>query len=110
MTTTIREVRASDRDVVYDICLRTSDAGEDGTHRYADPLLPGHVWAGAYVALEPEHGFVVVDHVDRAFGYILGALDSRRFEAELERAWWPTLRAHYPSATRRRPLTGSPAS
>ena len=84
MTATIRNVRAGDRDAVYDICLRTADAGDDGTHLYTDPLLPGHVWAGAYVALEPEHGFVVDDD-GRAIGYILGALDSRAFEAELER-------------------------
>ena len=91
----IRNVEATDRDAVYDICLRTADAGDDGTALYADRLLPGHVWAGAYVALEPEHGFVV-DNGDRAVGYVLGALDSRAFEAELERAWWPSLRAEYP--------------
>ena len=84
MTATIRHVRAGDRDAVYDICLRTADAGDDGTHLYTDPRLPGHVWAGAYMALEPEHGFVVDDD-DRVVGYILGALDSRRFEAQLER-------------------------
>jgi ribosomal protein S18 acetylase RimI-like enzyme len=95
VTATIRNVRPGDRDAVYDICLRTADAGDDGTHHYTDPLLPGHVWAGAYVALEPEHGFVVDDD-DQAIGYILGALDSRAFEAELERDWWPTLRAQYP--------------
>jgi GNAT superfamily N-acetyltransferase len=96
VTSTIRNVRAGDRDAVYDICLRTADAGDDGTHLYTDPSLPGHVWAGAYVALEPEHGFVVVDD-DQAIGYILGALDSRAFEAALERDWWPTLRARYPA-------------
>jgi ribosomal protein S18 acetylase RimI-like enzyme len=95
VTATVRPVRAGDRDAVYDICLRTADAGDDGTHLYSDPRLPGHVWAGAYVALEPEHGFVV-DDGGRVVGYILGALDSRRFEAHLERAWWPRLRAQYP--------------
>ena len=95
MTATIRNVRADDRDAVYDICLRTADAGDDGTHLYADPLLPGHVWAGAYLALETEHGFVL-DDGDRPIGYILGALDSRAHEAELERVWWPALRAQYP--------------
>lgn len=96
MTATIRNVCAGDRDAVYEICLRTADAGADGTHLYADPQLPGHVWAGGYVALEPEHGYVVVDGADRPVGYALGALDSRAFEAELERVWWPRLRAHYP--------------
>jgi ribosomal protein S18 acetylase RimI-like enzyme len=97
VTAPIRNVHAGDRDAVYDICLRTADAGADGTHLYSDPLLPGHVWAGAYVALEPEHGFVVVDD-DRPVGYVLGALDSRAFEALLARDWWPTLRAQYPLA------------
>ncbi len=99
MSATIRQVRAGDRDAIYDICLRTSDAGGDGRHLYADPELPGHVWAGAYVALEPEHGFVVVDAEDRAIGYILGALDSVRFEERLEAQWWPSLRRRYRTGT-----------
>jgi ribosomal protein S18 acetylase RimI-like enzyme len=92
----IRSVRASDRDAVYEICLRTADAGEDGSHLYSDPELPGHIWAGPYVALEPEHDFVVVDDDDRAIGYILAARDSRAFEARLECEWWPDLRTRYP--------------
>jgi ribosomal protein S18 acetylase RimI-like enzyme len=92
----IRSVRPSDHDAVYEICLRTADAGEDGSHLYSDPELPGHIWAGPYVALEPEHGFVVVGDDDRAIGYILAARDSRAFEARLEREWWPDLRRRYP--------------
>lgn len=93
----IRAVRADDRAAIYDICLRTADAGADATHLYRDPLLPGHVWAGAYVEFEPEHGFVV-DRGDGPIGYALGALDSREFEATLEREWWPALRGRYPLA------------
>ena len=96
MSRSIRSVRASDHDAVYEICLRTADAGEDGSHLYSDPELPGHIWAGPYVALEPEHGFVVVGDDDRAIGYILAARDSRAFEARLEREWWPDLRTRYP--------------
>jgi ribosomal protein S18 acetylase RimI-like enzyme len=91
----IRLVRRDDTDAVYDICLRTADAGGDASHLYDDPRLPGHVWAGPYVAHEPEHGFVVVDDADVPIGYILGASDSRAFEALLERAWWPALRDRY---------------
>jgi ribosomal protein S18 acetylase RimI-like enzyme len=101
----IRPVRPADRDAVYEICLRTADAGDDGSHLSTDPQLPGHVWAGPYVALEPEHGFVVADDGDRAVGYILGARDSRAFEARLEREWWPDLRARYP-LDEPRPLAG----
>lgn len=95
---TIRGVRAGDRDAVYDICLRTADAGDDGTHLYSDPLLPGHIWAGPYVAFEPEHGVVVVDGDDRAIGYALAASDSRSFESLLAERWWPELQARYPAA------------
>ncbi len=96
MSHSIRSVRATDRDAVYEICLRTADAGEDGSHLYSDLELPGHIWAGPYVALEPEHGFVVVDDADQAIGYILAARDTLAFEARLEQEWWPALRLHYP--------------
>lgn len=101
MSGDIRNVRALDRDVVYDICLRTADAGGDASHLYDDPMLPGHVWAGAYIADQPGHGFVVVDHADRPLGYVLAALDSRSFEERLEQFWWPTLRERYPSEVER---------
>jgi ribosomal protein S18 acetylase RimI-like enzyme len=81
---------------MYDICVRTADAGGDARHLHADPDLPGHVWAGAYVALEPEHAFVLVVDDDRPIGYVIGALDSRSFEARCEQEWWPHLRRRYP--------------
>ena len=63
---------------------------------HGDPNLPGHVWAGAYVTLEPEHAVVLVDDDDVPIGYVIGALDSRSFEARCEREWWPSLRKQYP--------------
>ncbi len=87
---------------MYDICVRTADAGGDARPLHSDPDLPGHVWAGAYVTLEPEHAFVLVDgdgdDGDVPIGYVIGALDSRSFEARCERAWWPSLRKRYPVA------------
>lgn len=99
----IRPVRAEDLDAVYDICLRTSDAGGDATGLHDDPHLPGHIWAAPYVVHEPEHGFVIVDAADRPIGYVLGAIDTRRFEERLEREWWPELRRRYPVGRERRP-------
>ena len=99
----IRSVRADDLDAVYAICLQTSDAGSDATALHDDPHLPGHVWAAPYVVHEPDHGFVTVDANDRPTGYALGALDSRAFEARLEREWWPRLRQQYPLGVERRP-------
>ena len=92
----IRPARPGDLDALYEICLRTADAGEDATMLHGDPELPGHVWAAPYLVHEPRHAFVVVDPDDVAVGYVLGAADSRAFETELERSWWPDLRDRYP--------------
>lgn len=81
---------------MYDICVRTADAGRDARHLHGDPDLPGHVWAGAYVALEPEHAFVLVGDDDVPIGYVIGALDTRAFEHRCEQTWWPPLRDRYP--------------
>jgi ribosomal protein S18 acetylase RimI-like enzyme len=104
----IRPIRADDLDAIYDICVKTSDAGNDATSLHDDPRLPGHVWAAPYVVHQPEHAFVIVDveeadDADRPIGYVLGAVDSREFEALLEREWWPTLRRQYPLDAERRP-------
>ena len=99
----IRPIRRGDLDAIYEICLRTSDAGNDATALHDDPRLPGHVWAAPYVLHEPEHGFVTVGDDDRPIGYVLGAVDSRSFERVLEREWWPALREGYPLGVERRP-------
>ena len=83
---------------MYDICVRTADSGSDGRHLYADHDLPGHMWTGAYLALEPDLAFVL-DEPERldVAGYVIGALDTVAFEALLETDWWPDLRARHPN-------------
>ena len=90
----IRHATRDDLAAVYDVCLRTADAGADATGLYDDPMLPGHVWAGAYVMLEPTLAFVLEDDLGVA-GYVLGALDTAVFEQRCERSWWPDLRRRY---------------
>ncbi|GHF33555.1 ribosomal protein S18 acetylase RimI-like enzyme [Deinococcus metalli] len=92
---TIRPACESDRDALYTICLETGDSGEDATGLYADPLILGHVYAGPYLSHAPDYAFVLEDE-QGVGGYVIGAPDSRAFEATLEREWWPALRAQYP--------------
>ncbi len=94
----IRRSQPSDLDALYDICLRTGAAGRDATALLADPRLLGELFVAPYARLEPEHAFVL-DDGSGAQGYIVGALDTRTFEARLEDAWWPALRARYPGPT-----------
>ena len=92
---TLRAAQPDDRDALYDICVRTGDAGRDATGLIDHPALYGHLYAGAYLALEP--AFATVAALDGVVvGYVLAALDTASFEARLEREWWPPLRAAHP--------------
>ncbi|WP_027482276.1 GNAT family N-acetyltransferase [Deinococcus pimensis] len=92
---TIRHAFLEDRRALYRVCLETGDSGQDATPLYQDPDLLGHIYAGPYAALAPEFAFVLED-AEGVAGYVIGALDTREFEARLEREWWPALRARYP--------------
>jgi ribosomal protein S18 acetylase RimI-like enzyme len=93
----IREFRPGDTDALYEICLRTVDAGNDGTPLYPTyPELPGHLALGANLILEPEFAFVLQDETGAPAGYVVGALDTRAFYKKCEQLWWPPLRERYP--------------
>lgn len=91
---TIRAFRPGDEAAVYDICLRTGASGKDATSLYEHPELLGHVFAGPYMRLCPEFASVIDE--GEVLGYVLGAPDTRAFEARCEAEWWPPLRARYP--------------
>ena len=48
----IRPYRDADLGAVYDVCVRTADAGARGKYR-SDDLMPD-LFAGPYVFLEPD--------------------------------------------------------
>ena len=91
----IRPVEPGDLDALYEVCLRTGDAGEDATDRFADPRLLGEVYVGPYLMMPSGIGFTAVENGIPS-GYVLAAVDTRRFEAECEAEWWPPLRERYP--------------
>lgn len=90
----IRPYRPADGDDLYAIALATGASGADASSLYDDPKLVGHVYAAPYGALYPETAFVVEDAAGVA-GYIVGAADTRAFEALAEARWWPSLRRRY---------------
>ncbi|TFY65638.1 hypothetical protein EVG20_g5447 [Dentipellis fragilis] len=104
MTLTIRPATAADSPALSRICLVTGDVGASAEPLHTHGELPGLVWALPYVHIpDVTWGFVVVDdsapddHSTAAVkGYILGASDTRAFEAKAEETWWPPLRAKYP--------------
>lgn len=93
MPLAVRGARPDDTERLYEICLRTGDAGEDATARHADARLLGDVYVGAYLAFSPDLAFVLVGEDDVPVGYVLGVADTLAFEHRCEQEWWPRLLA-----------------
>jgi ribosomal protein S18 acetylase RimI-like enzyme len=94
----IRRATEADVDDLYEICLRTGDAGEDASAVLTDRRLLGELFVAPYAALEPELTFVAVDD-DGVAGYVVGTADTRGFEARQEAEWFPALRARHPKGS-----------
>jgi GNAT superfamily N-acetyltransferase len=94
-----RAVEPADAPVLSVLCRLTGDSGADATDRTAFPDLLGDVYATpyahAYGVDGRSFGTLVLDD-DGPAGYVLGCLDTARFEAWREEHWWPTLRERYP--------------
>lgn len=92
---TIRRAHADDLPALYEVCLRTGDAGQDATALHDHPTLLGEIYVGPYVVLPGCIALTAVDEGGPA-GYCLAAVDTRDFEARCEADWWPALRARHP--------------
>ena len=90
----IRPYRPADLDAVYDICVRTADAGGDARGQYSSDRLMGDLFAAPYVTLEPERAYVLDDGTGTAAGYVLGTADTVRFARRYRDEWLP--RTDYP--------------
>ncbi|WP_335984153.1 GNAT family N-acetyltransferase [Streptomyces sp. CA2R106] len=95
----VRPYRPADLPALYDVCLRTADAGQDATASYAeaDRDLLGAIFAAPYAVLEPALTFVVDDGDGRAVGYVLGTGDTARFVERFRAEWLPGVAARWPA-------------
>ena len=90
----IRPYRETDFAAVYDVCVRTADAGGDARGKYhSDDLMPD-LFAGPYVFLEPDFA-VVLDDGHRAVGYVIGTPDTAAFARAYRARWIPRLAGRY---------------
>jgi len=86
----IRNAQSSDEAAILNICVRTADRGQDGSHLYSDPRLPGLVWALPYIRFCPDNAFVLTkDGI--VMGYCVAVPDTIAYEDWLEAQWWPSL-------------------
>lgn len=85
----IRAYRPADLSALYDICVRTADAGGDARGQYASDQLMGDLFAVPYATLEPEHAYVLDDGTGTAVGYVLGTADTATFVRRYRTEWIP---------------------
>lgn len=99
-----RPATQADAPALSRICLLTGDAGSSAEHLFSRPELIGLVYAEPYVFMSNTLGFVLCTSDqdgsggERVVGYILCALDTQTYEAELREKWWPALRQQYPTS------------
>ncbi|MFC5908907.1 GNAT family N-acetyltransferase [Streptacidiphilus monticola] len=94
----IRPYRPSDREGLYEVCVRTGDNGADAAALYPDPRILPDIFVGPYLALEPELAFVLAESegAGRPVGYILGTADTAAFVARYRARWLPGVADRYP--------------
>jgi ribosomal protein S18 acetylase RimI-like enzyme len=105
----IRPYRDTDLSAVYDVCIRTADAGGDARGMYSSDDLMPDLFAGPYVFLAPEFAFVL-DDGERAAGYVLGTPDTAAFVLAYRERWMPRLDGRYPVPTENTGPPDPPAS
>lgn len=92
----VRAYRPDDLPAVYDICVRTADAGGDARGKYRSDQLMGDLYAAPYAVLEPEHAHVLDDGAGTAVGYVVGTADTAAFVRRYRDGWIPRLAGRYP--------------
>lgn len=91
----LRPYRPSDRAAIYDICVRTADAGGDARGQYSNDELMPDVYAGPYLEYSPDLVTVVVDDVDTVLGYLIGVADTAAYVRWYRENWLPDFAAKY---------------
>jgi len=101
----IEPYRPEFEDGAYEVCLKTANHGDDGTHLFPnDPKLIGERFVGPYIHLQPDLAFILSDSKGVVCGYVLGALDSVEFYNNMLNLWYPKLREKYPKPQHSHPF------
>jgi ribosomal protein S18 acetylase RimI-like enzyme len=94
----IRSYVGSDRAALYDICVRTADAGGDARGMWSSDDLMPDLFAYPYVVLGPHLAFVL-DAGGEVVGYAVGTADTASFAAAYRDRYIPLMADRYPAPT-----------
>lgn len=92
----IRPYRPADRAAMYEVCVKTADAGQDATGILSDDRLWGDLFAVPYVQRHPDLAWVVESDDERVIGYLVATDDTDAFAAWFRDEWWPRFHDRFP--------------
>ena len=81
------------------VCLETANGGKGATHLHNLHDLVGEIYVAPYVLHEQNFAFSLKAN-EKVVGYVLGVLDTGRFESRLDTDYWPATKAKYAALTR----------
>lgn len=90
----LRPYQSSDLSALYEICLKTTRNGEDGSDNCIHPELVGSYYAAPYAIHDPGLCLMLTDEAGPC-GYVLGTADTRAFTAWFNETWSPEIRARF---------------
>lgn len=90
----LRSYQSSDLSALYQICLKTTRNGEDGSDNCIHPELVGSYYAAPYAVFDPAMCLILADETGPC-GYVLGTSDTRAFTAWFNSSWLPVIRARF---------------
>lgn len=102
----LRSIELRDLESLFAISIATGLHGGNASQLYADQRLIGQIYSAPYCVLLPEFG-LVVEEESAVVGFAVGAPNTRKWEARLEKEWWPSLRRRYNSPDQRQKETWS---
>ena len=80
------------------VCLETANGRKGATHLHNLHDLVGEIYVAPYVLHEPNFAFTLKAS-EKVVGYVLGVLDTGRFESRLDKDYWPATKAKYATLT-----------
>lgn len=95
MSARLRTFATYDLPGIYRVCGEVDARGKAKRQQLRAPDLPGHIFAGPYLAAHPDLSWVVADEQGVA-GYVVATDDALAFERWREQKWFPPIRNQYP--------------
>lgn len=107
----LRPYRPADRAALYDICMRTANAGGDARGLHSSETLVPDIYVGPYLEYAPELATVVVDDAGTVLGYVIAVADTADYVRWYRESWLPRFAAEYaPNNDAGQPASGASAN